>query len=146
MTWAPDSQSLYFSAEDGGYSNIYRIGVSGGSLLRVLEKSYNDDIKVTPGGKTLIFTRQSMSRPTEIFCADSDGRNVRPLTTLNGAALDRITMGDVETISFKGSEAADVQAWIIKPPAFVQNRKYPAVFLIHGGPQSAPGPRQAQPR
>jgi dipeptidyl aminopeptidase/acylaminoacyl peptidase len=59
------------------------------------------------------------------------------LTAVNDAALGRIAMGAVESATYKGADGANIQGWIVKPPAFDAKRKYPAVFLIHGGPQGS---------
>jgi len=137
LTWAPDSHSLYFTAEDVGFSSIFRVGVTGEPPARVMEKSYNGEIKVSPDGKILIFSRQSLSRPAEIYRAGADGRDVRPLTGVNDAAFSRLTLGAVENVTYKGADGTNVQAWIVPPPSFDPNRKYPAIFLIHGGPQNS---------
>ncbi|MBZ5495020.1 MAG: S9 family peptidase [Acidobacteriia bacterium] len=151
MVWAPDSRTIYFAAEDQGFSGIWRVGVGGEAPLKVIEKSYNGELKVAPDGRTLVFTRQSLSRPAEVYRANADGRDARPLTAVNDAALGRIDFGAVESITYPGADAVEpkgsggdgstfftpIQAWIVKPPAFDPKRKYPAVFLIHGGPQGA---------
>ena len=139
FTWTPDSRSIYFVAEDEGFSSIYRVGIAGEPLLRVMGKSYNGDIQVTSDGKTLVFTRQSISKPPEIYRAGADGSDVRPLTVANDLALSQITMGSVESLTYKGFGGANIQAWLVKPPSFDANRKYPAIFLVHGGPQNAWG-------
>ncbi len=153
MTWAPDSQSIYFTAEDEGYSSIYRVGLSGGNPVRVTEKSFNDDVKVSPDGKLLVFTRQTISRPPEIYRSGTDGRGVQQLTTVNDAALGGIEFGTVDNIRYEGAPglasrqvggkgsrtSMPIQAWLVKPPFFDPQRKYPAILLIHGGPQSSWG-------
>jgi Tol biopolymer transport system component len=45
MAWAPDSHSIYFSAEDEGFSGIYRAGVNAGAPARLTEKSFNDEVQ-----------------------------------------------------------------------------------------------------
>jgi dipeptidyl aminopeptidase/acylaminoacyl peptidase len=40
---------------------------------------------------------------------------------------------------WKGAENADVHGWLLKPPGFDPAKRYPAVVLIHGGPQGAWG-------
>jgi dipeptidyl aminopeptidase/acylaminoacyl peptidase len=137
MAWAPDSRSIYFSAEDEGFSSIYRAGVNAGAPARLTEKSFNDEVQVSSDGKNLVFTRQSLSHPAEVYRADTDGHGAQALTAVNDAALGRIAMGTVESATYKGADGANIQGWIVKPPAFDAKRKYPAVFLIHGGPQGA---------
>jgi dipeptidyl aminopeptidase/acylaminoacyl peptidase len=137
MAWAPDSRSLYFTAEDQAYSSIYRVGIDGVVSILHTGPSYNDDVQVSPDGKVLVFTRQSISRPPEVYRASADGTDAKLLTTVNDLTLSRITLGAVESISYKGAGGANIQAWIVKPPSFDPSRKYPAIFLIHGGPQGA---------
>jgi dipeptidyl aminopeptidase/acylaminoacyl peptidase len=42
-----------------------------------------------------------------------------------------------EGFSFEGAEGDKVHGWLIRPPGFNPNEKYPVVFMIHGGPQGA---------
>lgn len=137
MDWAPDSQSLFFTAEDEGHSAVFHVSAGGGDALRVIENSFNDDVKIAPDGRSLVFTRQSLSTPIEIYRADSDGRNARPASRVNEAALQKIEMGEVQSARFTGAGKTPVQAWLVKPPGFDPSKKWPAIVLIHGGPQSA---------
>jgi dipeptidyl aminopeptidase/acylaminoacyl peptidase len=43
----------------------------------------------------------------------------------------------LESIRYPGALGASIQAWVLKPPGFDGAKKYPALLLIHGGPQSA---------
>jgi len=115
------------------------VSVSGGAAQRLTEKTYNDEVNVTPDGGTIVFSRQSLSRPPELYRAGADGSGARRLTSLNDAALATIQSGAVENITYPGAGNANIQAWIVKPPSFTSDRKYPAIFLIHGGPQGSWG-------
>jgi dipeptidyl aminopeptidase/acylaminoacyl peptidase len=42
-----------------------------------------------------------------------------------------------EAIWSQGAGGTQVQSWIFKPPGMVDGAKYPMVYLVHGGPQSA---------
>jgi dipeptidyl aminopeptidase/acylaminoacyl peptidase len=139
FAWEPGSRAIFCTAEDQGYSSIFRVGVYGEDPVRVVDKSYNGDIQISPDGKNLVFARQSISRPPELFRANADGKDAQALTSVNEAELSRITMGNVESITYKGAGGSSVQAWLVRPPAFDAGRKYPAIFLVHGGPQNAWG-------
>ena len=54
---------------------------------------------------------------------------------MNQALLDQIEMNPVETFWSPGAADAKVQSLIIKPPFFDATKKYPVIFLVHGGPQ-----------
>ncbi len=160
MAWAPDSKTIYFSAEDKGESPLYVLAVSGGEP-RELIRGHNDDVDVTVtgDGRTLVFTRVSVQAPSEIFSATPDPRsacaipagstppilpldrpcrwNVRQLTHRNDAVLSQVAMQPLEPFWFTGSENVKVQGFLVKPPNFDAAKKYPVKFLIHGGPQGA---------
>jgi dipeptidyl aminopeptidase/acylaminoacyl peptidase len=104
----------------------------------------NDDLIITPDGKTLVFTRMSAQAPTEIYTLAMDyssnkEKKGRQLTHLNDAVLSQIEMNPIEPFWFTGSEKAKVEGFIVKPPNFDATQKYPVNFLIHGGPQGAWG-------
>jgi dipeptidyl aminopeptidase/acylaminoacyl peptidase len=71
-----------------------------------------------------------------VNCRDG---NVRQLTHLNDSVLSRVAMQPLEPFWFTGAAKAKVQGFIVKPPNFDPNKKYPVKFLIHGGPQGAWG-------
>ena len=63
----------------------------------------------------------------------------RKLTHMNDALLSQIDMQPLESFTFKGANDEEVQGFMVKPPGFDPNKKYPLKFLIHGGPQGAWG-------
>jgi dipeptidyl aminopeptidase/acylaminoacyl peptidase len=94
-------------------------------------------VRASRDGRALVFQRASLSRPVEIYRAGADGRSPAALTTTNDAALGRIEFGAVESTRYVGAGGTSIQAWIVRPPGFAPSRKYPAVVLVHGGPQGA---------
>jgi dipeptidyl aminopeptidase/acylaminoacyl peptidase len=136
FAWWPDSSRLFFTVQDRGRQYIQFISVNGGAAPIALSgDSSLDDMQLTPDGKTMIYTRQSGSSPTEIFRAASGGGVETPLTHLNDAVLSAHQMTPLEEFWVDGAENARVQSFLVKPPDFQTNKKYPALILIHGGPQ-----------
>ncbi len=140
FTWAPDSRRLSFAAEDRGRSGIHLIPVTGGASRAVASgSSHLDDTQFAADGKTMIYTEQSGSRPVEIFRASSGGGAPSPLTRLNDTLLAGYQLTPLEEFWVEGAERAQVHSFLVKPPGFASDRKYPVLFLIHGGPQGAWG-------
>lgn len=135
--WTADSQRLYFTAGDEGYSSIFTVSSRGGDVKKISDKTTNGDVQPTPDGRAMIFTRRSMVQPTEIFRADSNGRNVQQLTRSNEERLTALDLKPPEYVWYAGAGGRKVQAWLVKPPQFDASRKYPFILLIHGGPQGA---------
>ncbi len=163
FTWSPDSKRILFVHESEGATPVYSfevnrpfdqtITVDGESkdtaknnAVVVVRDGFNDDLSITPDGKTIVFTRMSISFPTAIYKAGSE-RSVteqlahppESLTHLNDSVLSNIAMTPLESFGFKGAHNDKVEGFLVKPPNFDASKKYPVKFLIHGGPQGAWG-------
>ncbi|MBZ5648432.1 MAG: S9 family peptidase [Acidobacteriia bacterium] len=138
IVWAPDSKRLYFTAEDKGESPIYTVPVKGGKVQEVV-RGHNDDLAVTPDGEALVYSRVSAMAPSEIYTLPLDSKSAVALTKINEPVLSKVTMQPLEPFWFTGSQQVKVQGFLVKPPDFDAKKKYPAKFLIHGGPQGAWG-------
>ena len=85
--------------------------------------------------KTLVFTRLSVQAPNEVYKMDLDSKKAEELSHLNDATLANVAMQPVESFWFAGAGGTKVQGFLLKPPRFNKDEKYPVKFLIHGGPQ-----------
>jgi dipeptidyl aminopeptidase/acylaminoacyl peptidase len=134
--WSPDSKRLFFTVTDRGRQAIQFIPVEGGGA-RVAVSGPNtlDDMQFTADGKTIVFTRQSGDGPIEICKATSSGGAAVPLTHLNDALLSQYQLTPLEDFWVPGSDNAQVQSFMVKPPNFDATKKYPVLMLIHGGPE-----------
>ena len=137
FTFAPDSKTVYLAAGDRGREAIYSVAVSGGPVKKIIAENFNGDIHVTSDGRTLVFSRSSSVKPTEIYRAAIDGSGVTALTTTNDRFISSFNLKPAEEVTWTGAAGAKVAGWIVKPANFNPRRKYPLVVLIHGGPQGA---------
>jgi dipeptidyl aminopeptidase/acylaminoacyl peptidase len=140
LTWSPDSTRLFFTVEDRGRKVVQMIPVTGGGI-RVIASgaSQIDDVQLSADGKVMIYAEQRASRPAEIFRASSTGGAAVPLTRLNDLHLGKYQLTAAEEFWVDGAGGAHVHNFLVKPPGFVEGKKYPVLFLIHGGPQGAWG-------
>jgi dipeptidyl aminopeptidase/acylaminoacyl peptidase len=145
VAWAPDSKGLYFTADDKGESPVYYVSIAGNDAARIAGGT-NDELTVTGDGRTLLFTRMSLQAPNEIYAlslpatSPSDREAApRQLTHLNDSVLSQVSMQPLEPFWFAGAQHAQVEGFVVKPPNFDPQKKYPVKFLIHGGPQGAWG-------
>ncbi len=138
FAWTPDSKTIYFATEEKSELPIFSIAASEGSLPRpVLSDGFNAEHLISNDGRTLVFTRTSLTMPAEVFTADADGKNVRQITHQNDALVAQLELSPVESFWFSGVEKTQVQGLMVKPPNFDATKKYPTLVLIHGGPQQA---------
>jgi len=140
VTWSPDSTRLFFTVEDRGRIGLQMIQASGGGSRNIIAGASSlDDVQFTSDGRTMIYTEVSGSHPTEIYRATSNGGTGVALTHLNDAVLANATMTPLEDMFADSPDRTRVHAFVVKPPNFVATRKYPVLFLIHGGPQGSWG-------
>lgn len=137
LAWSPDSKAIYFTAEDETQQPIYEMNARTGAIpKKLISNSYNAGISVSADGKTIVFERTSLTRPAEVFAAESDGSHLRQLSHQNDAILASLKMNEAETFWFEGAGGTRVQAMMIRPPDFEASKKYPLLVLLHGGPQT----------
>jgi len=139
FAWSPDSSQLFFTTEDRGRQILQTVHVRGGGARSIFSgDSFVDDVQLTPDAKTVVFTQQTGAVPSEIFAAASGGA-VRPLTHFNDAQLAGLSLPKLEEFWVESTDGARVHSFLLKPPGFDQTKRYPVLFLIHGGPQGAWG-------
>jgi dipeptidyl aminopeptidase/acylaminoacyl peptidase len=138
FAFSPDGKTIYLEAEERGRGPIYSVSSNGGPVKKLIGgEGFNGDIHPTKDGRALVFSRSSMTRPSEIYRANSDGTGVTALTKTNDAFISSFKLQTAEEVTWEGGAGAKVAGWIVKPANFNPRRKYPLVVLIHGGPQGA---------
>ena len=137
FTFAPNSQTIYLTAEERGKQPIYSVSVSGGPVRKVVSDGFNSEPHVTKDGSTLVFSRSSMTTPNEVYRANIDGSGVTELSKANDTFISSFNLKPAEEVTWTGALGRKVAGWIIKPVNFNARRKWPLVVLIHGGPQGA---------
>ncbi len=98
---------------------------------------FNMEFDLSRDGQTIAFTRTSLVMPPELFVAKSDGSDERQLSHHNAALLAQLDISKAESFWFSGAEGTKVNGLLVRPPHFDAAKKYPLLFLVHGGPQGA---------
>ncbi len=138
VAWMPDSKSMLITAPLEGRNAIYEITLDGRASL-VHNAGYADAIQIGPDGKSIYFQMSTLSRPADIYALARGSRSATKLTAHNDAVLRSLTMASYEATWWTGADNARVHGWLLRPPNFDATKKYPAIVLIHGGPQGAWG-------
>jgi dipeptidyl aminopeptidase/acylaminoacyl peptidase len=132
FTWCPESSCVYAVVEERGRDQIYRIDVP--SFRRTAVPAgggVNTNVRVLLGGAGLVYLHQSATQPAELWAGG------RQLSHLADAALAGLDLKPLEEYGFVGALGDSVHGWILHPPGFDPARKYPLIYLVHGGPQGA---------
>jgi len=137
--WAPSSEKIYLEASVEANSAVWNVGLDGSAPERLTGEGSASSFSLSADGGTMVFAGRSLTRAPEIFSMASDGGDVRAVTDINGALFANIEFSKPEVVWFAGAGGTKVHMWIIKPPFFDASKKYPFVYMVHGGPQGAWG-------
>jgi len=131
-SWCADSKCLYAVVEERGRDNLYRIALPGFQRTLVFgNNGVNTNLTASTDGKTRAWLYQSNTQPAEVFV------NAKALTHANDELLSHLDLHPLEPYGFVGAGGDSVFGWLLKPPGFDATKKYPVIYLVHGGPQGA---------
>jgi dipeptidyl aminopeptidase/acylaminoacyl peptidase len=134
--WAPDSKSLVFTAQVRGKEVLYRVDLTGKAPVPVWTGGAVAGLAVGPHGRVYLGA-STLERAAEIWSVAGDGGAPAAVTHLNDALFSELALGEISERFTPSSDGRSLQAWVVKPPFFDPQKKYPAVFFVHGGPQGA---------
>ena len=134
-TWSNDSKEIYFTAAIAGTHQIFSVNVQSKDI-KTISKGNHDYTAILDYGSTLITTKMSISQPLGIFKLDKATETEQQLDVENKALLAELKMGKVEKRMVETSDKKQLLSWVIYPPDFDPNKKYPTLLYCQGGPQS----------
>ena len=134
-TWSADGARLYFQVSWHGNTELRAVTACDGTMETVIaETGCVGDFSFSRDGKQLAFFRGTPADPGQVWTRDMEAGASRCLTRFNRSWLDRVDLGQVEEVWFKGGDGNRLQGWIARPPRFSPRRRYPAIVYVHGGP------------
>ncbi|WP_297090735.1 S9 family peptidase [uncultured Draconibacterium sp.] len=134
LNWSTDGKSIYFISDIHATDEIYHLDLADGNFTRITDGVHNYQ-SVVPVGNQLLAQKVSMSHPAELYLVDPNTGTDKALTAVNKGILDQLTMGKVEKRWITTSDDKQMAVWVIYPPHFDPNKKYPALLYNQGGPQ-----------
>lgn len=137
FVWSADGKSIYALVQDELRTCIYKIAIDTGAGDKLASGGHHGTLRISNDGKTLVYTRENANQPDEVYATDLGSGAVRRLSRVNDALLAELEMNPIEEFWYEGARGVRVQGFLLKPPGFDPSRKYPLVYLIHGGPQGA---------
>ena len=136
LAWTRDSKALYATAEDVLDTPIFRVDPTSGAVTRLSffpgREGNLGNVTVLADGR-LVFTRDSIEGPAELYVAKIGGKPQR-LTDLDASRLAALAPVVTKRFSFKGAAGDTVWGQITKPAS---SGKLPAILYVHGGPQGS---------
>jgi dipeptidyl aminopeptidase/acylaminoacyl peptidase len=137
IVWSNNSKRIYTVADNLGQRSLYDIEVKNGKVKTLIEEGTIRSPSLA--GKRIIFGMDHLRSPVELYSVKTNGKDFRPVTTINADKLAAARMGEPEQFTFKGWNDETVYGYVVKPVDFDPSKKYPVAFLVHGGPQGSFG-------
>ena len=136
LVWSPDSDALFGAVNDAGVRRIFRFDLSGGTPQTVTRGHSFSSLAIGGSGPTLVALRQSFSEPPTLVSVIARNGTATKLTDFNDSALANLAAGKTESVTYAGANGDPVQMWIVYPPNFAPDHKWPLYLLLHGGPHN----------
>ncbi len=139
FVWGDDSETIYFLGVWHATENLYRTDLEGNvKQLSDFQADFGS-LQLVPGKSKLLVEQHNYMHPADLYLADVLGDSIVELTQVtheNDHILNQIAAGSSEARWIKTTTGEDMHYWIVKPPHFDPNKKYPTLLFCEGGPQS----------
>jgi len=141
--WSADGKRVYFLSSDCGTTNLFYVPSRGGKPTRVYNgKCHIKDYSLNGRTRTIAMVWADLNNPgTIVTCPAGYGGDKKAVrhTDLNRFLRAEVQLGRTRDVWFKSFDGTEVQGWLVLPPNFKPNKKYPSILQIHGGPRTQYG-------
>ena len=135
-----DSRTVWLTAEDSGNEKLYSVPVTGGAVRVAIDLKTGaySNLVIADKAKTpiLIANFDSVAEPREVVRLDTASGQHRKLSNFAGARAQELDLAPAEPFWTRSSQGRRVHSYLIRPPGFDANKKYPLFVVIHGGPHT----------
>jgi len=135
IAWNPDSKSIYFIAPKDGVTPVFSIDIESHAVSIVADGTFDYTSLAPVADGTLITMRHSMLMPNELVAVA--GGEARQISQVNTELLASLDMPTVEKRMVPTTDGKLMTTWVVYPPNFNPEAKYPAILYCQGGPQQA---------
>ncbi len=135
LFWDSNNRSVLFTAQDEGYINVFRSDLNGRVSPVTSGKHTVGLVSMNGPRRVGAGVLSSFYEPGDVYTFSLSGqREPTRLTSVNADVLEGKTLGEHTEIWFEAEDGNRAHGWIVKPPNFDPDEKYPLIFEIHGGP------------
>ena len=133
--WARDKSFLYFIGSWQGCMSVFMVDLEG-NVIPINTDPCDYNSLARGWENNLIVTRQSMRFATEIYLLDVRRGLAQKLSHENDHIFAQMPNVRVEARAVKTTDGKDMLTWVMYPPQFDENKKYPVLLFCEGGPQN----------
>ena len=133
--WSSDGKSIYFNTSDTPYLNIYKLTLGEKKPEVLVTGKTAEGFSVADDGR-ISFMAMNATAPTELYLYDGEEKK---LSGFNDKVLARLDLVEPEHFTFKNRLGRTVDGWLMKPVGWDDDKFYPCVLEMHGGPRGVYG-------
>jgi len=140
--WSPDSRFIYFTAEIGGETHLFRVAPAAGAKVEQITKGARrlGSLTIDKAFTTIAYTVGVHDRPADLYAADIDGTHERRLTDVNHDLVGQVSLNDAERLQWPSKDGTMIEGWLMPPADYrASGGPYPLIVFSHGGPHAATG-------
>ncbi|MCC8118850.1 MAG: S9 family peptidase [Bacteroidales bacterium] len=134
FVWAKDSKSIKFIAPYHGFIPMFSIDLASHQVTTMAENMDYAGIAEAAPDKWLALAH-TFVHANEIYTIENG--KVEQFTGVNDATMAQLTLPTAEKHMVKCTNGEEMLVWMLLPPNFDPNKKYPSILYCQGGPQSA---------
>lgn len=141
--FARDGKGIYFQYDDHGDTKVGYASLTIGITKHIVGniggvnfgRPYASGSYSAADNGRIAFTQTDATRPADVSTIAAGDSAPKRLTHLNDDLLANRELGKVESFRYKSShDQQQIHGWIVTPPGFDAQKKYPLILEIHGGP------------
>ncbi len=134
-----ENRSVFFTAGKGNSSetHLFEVNLDGTGLKRLTKEPGSHRVLLSPGGSYFIDSFSAVSTPSRQDLYRSDGILIRNLGDSRTPLMKNYNLAKKELFSIPTADGWKLPAYWILPPDFNEDKKYPLLFTIYGGPGSS---------
>jgi dipeptidyl aminopeptidase/acylaminoacyl peptidase len=137
--WSDDGMKIFFWAPVKATQHIFEITLGSANPAATIRQITKGDFFVQDilgqSGNTLVATKVDINHAPELYTIDVSSGSMKQLSHVNDNAYNTIGMCKSEIRFVKTTDNKLMPTWVIYPPDFDPNKKYPTLLFCLGGPQ-----------
>ena len=139
--WSQEGKKVYFIAPVDGTKQLFEVAFNDMSkIVSKVKQITNGDFDVNDlvalSGENIIITRTDMNHAAEIYLYNLIKNTWIQISNINTEIYNKLTLSKTEKRYVTTTDGKKMLVWVIYPPNFDSNKKYPTLLFCQGGPQS----------
>lgn len=135
LRWAADGRFLYAVADEMGQRRLFALDPVSGHPFPLTDQGAVRGFDA--GRNSIVYALENLGMPSELFRIDVHSGLVVQFSHHSRERLSGVALGEYQPFEFRGWNDEPVHGYVVRPAGYVPGRRYPAVLMIHGGPESS---------